>query len=259
MPGTPTASKATRGRRPSTRRQASTTPSSVGSTASTAPMVSAMARRFGDRSAATIDSTPMARKRGDDGQPDRPASHHHGAVAVGGTRAGHAVDAHRQGLGERGVAGVEPVGDLEGERCGQEHVLGVPTRIGVVVGQLVQAGRREQHRDRHHPGPGTGARRVGPELDHLGAELVAHHDVARQVDGRHPHALGAHGREHGVGHRHHRLAVTQEVEVGPADPTGQDAHEHLAGLGAGVVGVVDHEPALSHHTRTHRHHPFCPR
>ena len=53
----------------------------------------------------------------------------------------------------------------------------------------------------------------------------------------------AHRRQQLVGHRRHGLAVAQEVEVGPADPAGLDAHEDLAQLGARVGHVVDHEPA----------------
>ena len=60
MPGTPTASKITSGREPSTRRQATTAGSSRGSTTSVAPMVVARRRRAWEKSAATIVSTPAS-------------------------------------------------------------------------------------------------------------------------------------------------------------------------------------------------------
>ena len=58
MPGTPTASKMTTGRVPSTRRHAAMAGSTVGSTTSSAPSRSASARRPGERSAATTGLTP---------------------------------------------------------------------------------------------------------------------------------------------------------------------------------------------------------
>src|SRR5579875_2939255 len=57
-PGTPTASKATSGCRPSTRRHASSSGSRRGSTTSVAPSLEAMARRAGEGSAATTGATP---------------------------------------------------------------------------------------------------------------------------------------------------------------------------------------------------------
>ena len=76
-----------------------------------APIVVASSRRFGEKSAATIVSTPRCPQRSDDRDADRPAAEHQCGLAGldGGLVDGMQPDGHR--LGQRGVPRVEPVGN----------------------------------------------------------------------------------------------------------------------------------------------------
>ena len=162
MPGTPTASKATSGRRPSTRRQASTAPSSGGSTTSAAPRVRAMARRTGEGSAATIDLDPRHAQSGHHGQAHGPAPHHHGAVAGRGTgawpRRGCPPPAARSNAARRGSS---PLGTSSASGA-DSSMTGRSRRGSRCCTPAGAAGRRQQHGHRHHVRPGRGAPVPGP-------------------------------------------------------------------------------------------------
>jgi hypothetical protein len=80
-------------------------------------------------------------------------------------------------------------------------------------------------------------------LHDLGAELVAHDDVAAEV--HHAHVAGPPGRlDEPVG-------VLQRVQVGAADPARQRAHQHLARARRRRRHVGDDEPALAHDGGAH--------
>ena len=83
-------------------------------------------------------------------------------------------------------------------------------------------------------------------LDDLGAELVAHDDVAAQVHDERV-AGPARGRDE-------LLGELQRVQVGAADAAGQRADEHLARAGLGRRDVGDHQLAVAHDGRAHRLH-----
>ena len=72
MPGTPTASNTAIWRSPPTRVHAANAVSSRGSTTSWAPIVTASARRAGERSAATIGATPSRRRAAITARPTGP-------------------------------------------------------------------------------------------------------------------------------------------------------------------------------------------
>ena len=101
-------------------------------------------------------------------------------------------------------------------------------------------------------GPGssdtTDGGRLRPRavLDDLGAELVAHDDVAGQV-----HDAGVARPPRG---RDELVGKPQRVQVGAADPAGQRANQHLAGARLGRRDVGDHELAVAHDGRPHGLH-----
>ena len=96
----------------------------------------------------------------------------------------HGVQPDRHRLGEGGVPGIEAVGHLEQHRGRQEHALAVAAGDVVAVDDRPNAGHRQQDRDRRDDGAGRRRHRVGADLEHLGRELVAHEDVAVEVERR---------------------------------------------------------------------------
>ena len=225
--------------------------SSRGSTTSCAPMTAASARRSVEKSAATIGSTPCRRSAAMTARPTGPQPSTSAALAGGDARPVHGVDAHGHRLGERGEAGVEPVGHLERQQVGQHHQLAVPAGVLVGVADRVHAGRVERDRHRHHHVAHPTVAGVGAQLDDLGGELVAHHHVAVEV-----HDVGGErgvgiGRRRLVAHLHHAVAVMQGVQVGAADAAGQGAHQHLACARYRIGDLVDHQPRPAHDRRSH--------
>ena len=131
---------------------------------------------------------------GDDRQPDGTRAHDQGSLARRDLGAGNCVQPHRHGLGEGGAAGVEPVGDLEQEAGRQHHALGVPTRVVVGVTDGVHAALVGDDRHGHDRLSGRDAGRVGPQLDDLGGELVAHHHVPPGLEDGHGQPVDCSGR-----------------------------------------------------------------
>ena len=132
------------------------------------------------------------------------------------------VHRHRDRLGERRGAGVEPVRHREAHRRGELHPLGERARVAVREAEQLEPRRRERHRHAHHEvaGPDREPVGVGTELEHLAAELVAHHVVGVGIE----RGLDAGHRRQ----REHRVRVPQRVEIGAADPARPDRHERLA-------------------------------
>ena len=165
---------------------------------------------------------PAPREGGDHREPDRPTAHHHGRLAGPQARFRDGVLRHGEGLGERCGGGGQRIGNAQQPGLAQHHALAVAARELVRV-----ADPRDAVADRHHRhrADAVAARELalaaGPEVENLGAELVAHHDVAGEV----------HHEREGVdlpGDARHGLAVLQRVEIRPADAAGQRLHQHLA-------------------------------
>ncbi len=122
-------------------------------------------------------------------------------------------------------------------------MLGQRARIVVGVADLLDA--RRPHQDGHRADPGAhgqGARGVGSVLDDLRAELVAEDAVGRRIEGRHADRVHEGGE---VGE------VAQRVQIGPADPGGERAHDDVARRGDGIGHLAHHQPALPGHRSPH--------
>ena len=91
--------------------------------------------------------------------------------------------AHGERLGQRGQFGRDRVGHRKQQQLLEHHVLGQRARDRRWSSRSAPRRRAHDDGDRAHPGPdGQGARRVGPVLDDLRAELVAEHAVGRGVE-----------------------------------------------------------------------------
>ena len=89
------------------------------------------------------------------------------------------------------------------------------------------------------------------EVDHLAAELVAHHGVELRLEDRQLHRVR---RAVGVQLVHHPtalLAVLQQVQIAAADAAGQHLRQHLAGARSRVGEVVDPQLPISHDRCAH--------
>ncbi|CNH95326.1 Uncharacterised protein [Mycobacterium tuberculosis] len=84
---------------------------------------------------------------------------------------------------------------------------------------------------------------VGAGLEYLGAEFVAHENIAVQRD---LHA--ARTASDPVAHLQHRPAVGREMQIRTTDSARSDPHQHLTGTGhrLGYVVAVDHTPVTQH-------------
>ena len=183
-------------------------------------------------------------ERRDHREAHRAAADDEGRVArlEAGLHDGVQADGH--GLGQRGVLGREAVRHRQQEELREDHRLAVAAGIVVRVADGLDASRSDRERHRHDARPrGVHALRVRAEVDHLGAELVSHHHVARDVQ-REGHARLVRGLDHLVG-------VGERVKVRAADAAGEGADEHLAGARLGVGDGVDREAAASHHRGAH--------
>jgi hypothetical protein len=112
----------------------------------------------------------------------RPATNHQRLVARLQARLVHRVEADGHRLGQRGLLGREPVRDLEQQRLGEPHVLGVAARLVVRVADGLAPLGALKHRYRAHARAGRETpRRPRAVVDDLRADLVAHDDVAGKI------------------------------------------------------------------------------
>jgi hypothetical protein len=175
---------------------------------------------------------------------DRPAADDERRVLLrdAGLADGVQADGHR--LRERGVIGRQVARHRKQHRFCQAHVLAVAARVVVRVADRLRS--RVTHQDRPRADARADGQRTGrarPVIDDLGAELVAHHDVAREVhDAR---IAGAAGR------RHEHVGVLERVQVGSTDPARERPHEHLARPRLGHRHVSNEELPITHHGGTH--------
>ena len=96
-----------------------------------------------------------------------------------------------------------------------------------------------------------------PELDHLAAELVAHHDVALRLEQRHgPERIRRLAVASSSAQRRALRAVAEQVQVAAADAAGQDPGQHLSWPGDRVGDLVDPQLPVAHHGGTHRVGPY---
>ena len=80
-------------------------------------------------------------------------------------------------------------------------------------------------------------------VDDLGAELVAHHDVAFEIhDERAARAPRPFDQF---------LGMLERVQVGAADSAGERLDQRLAGARRGRCDIVDHEFLVTHHGCAH--------
>ncbi len=142
--------------------------------------------------------------------------------------------------------GREAVGHRQQQALGQPHEFGIAARVVVRIADRLDATAAQQDGE----GADTRARfesllSAGSELDNLGAELMAHHDVATQI-----HAEGAAARAFdGVDHF---VGELQSMKVGAADSTGQRLDENFAGAELRNRHLIDDEFFVSHYGGAHR-------
>jgi len=86
-------------------------------------------------------------------------------------------------------------------------------------------------------------RRVRAVVQHLAAELMAEHDIARQI-----HRLAAHS----LGHPGHVMGVLAGVEIGAADAAGERFHQHLPCRRLRLGQRVDDDLAVPENRSTHQ-------
>ncbi|MGY2804582.1 hypothetical protein ACVIHF_001312 [Bradyrhizobium sp. USDA 4506] len=147
------------------------------------------------------------------------------------------MHADRKRLGERGVLGRKPVRHFEQQRLAEQHLLGIAAEIIVGIADALRALRRQQRRQRAHFRPGLQlARRVRAVVEDLAAELMAEHDVARQIHRR------ATGQE--LAQLHHAVGMLACVQIGTADAAGERFDQHLAGAGLRLGHPVDDHLAV---------------
>ena len=145
-----------------------------------------------------------------------------------------APDGHR--LGARGAPGIKTVRHLQAHAGREPHQF----RIAAVVDVAVRAHRFdaagvEHHRQRRHQVAGLHghALAAGAQLEHLAAELVAHHEVECGVE-----ELGQAGLTRLL---HQLVGKVERMEVGTADPARPHPNERLARAGYGIVDFVEDE------------------
>ena len=148
------------------------------------------------------------------------------------------VDADGERLGQRGVLGRQAVRYLQQQGLAEQHALGITADIVVGVTDALNALRRQQRRQRAHFGAGLQfALGRCTVVQHLAAELMAEHDVARQVHRR------AAGQE--LAQLHHAVGMLARMQIGAADATGERFDQHLAGARLRFRHLVDDDLAVS--------------
>ena len=180
----------------------------------------------------------------DDGEPDGTAAHHDGRVAGLDVGARDSVNAHRHGLGQRGVLGRQAVRHGNQHRLHQEHALGESSGHVVRIADAVKLGAPNQERGVDDARAlRMLATRAGPMVEDLRAELVPHDDVPRKVHHR--------GRAGFARSLDHLLTVLERVEIGSADAAGQRPHQDFAGLGFGLGHRVHDDLGVAHDCCSH--------
>ncbi len=256
MPGTPTHSKTTAGRRSAgpAAQACDGRPKAPRSIARDAPRdrrrrappSARPARGAGEKSAATIGSAPRSRSAAITARPTGPQPTTSGASS--GSRRAFSTACKPTAIGSVSAACsvASPFG------TGQHERRRAPSA------RRSRRGPRSSSRRRRRRCRGTAAastrpacrpcrwlRGVGTVVEHLGAELVAHDHVAR----RDPCTNGA---------PLSRAASTilsacvERVQVGAADAAGERLDQHLAGAGLGIGNRVDDELLASHDGGAHR-------
>lgn len=171
-------------------------------------------------------------QRRDDREPDRPATDHQRNLAAFDIGFCYRVYADRERFGQRGVLGREAVGDFEQQGLAEQHALGIGADIVVGVADAPRAFRRQQRRQRADFGAGLElARRARTIVQHLAAEFMAEHDVAREI---HRLAVGEVFCQFD-----HAVGVLARVQVRAADAAGERLHQHHSRAWLGLRHLVD--------------------
>src|SRR5258707_394352 len=152
-------------------------------------------------------------------------------------------------VAERGALSRKAVRHFEQEKLGQPHQLAVAAGIIVRVAHRFDAGRSDQHR--HRANAGTRLQmflRLRSVVDHLGAELVAHYDIALEVH---------HERSTGFARTFNQpLGVLERVQIRAANPAGERFHQRLARPGSRNWNLIDDKFFASHYGSAHFFTPF---
>ena len=141
-------------------------------------------------------------QRGDHRQADGAAADHQRRARHVARRAGHGVGADRERLGHRRLAIGQAVGHLQQHGFGQHHSFAVAAREHIRVADAALPGGTGQDRHGDHPRARLeAALTVWPEVQYLGAELVAHDHGLAEIQaaadrgGAHPPADVGHAVE----------------------------------------------------------------
>jgi hypothetical protein len=175
---------------------------------------------------------PSDLQRRDDGEPDRPAADHQRHLAAFDIGLCDRVHADRERFGQRGMLGRQTVGDFEQQGFAEQHALGIGADIVVGVADALRAFGGQKRRQRADFGAGLEFLRCARTIvEHLAAEFMAEHDVARKI-----HRLAA-GKM--FCQFHHAVAVLARVQVGAADAACQRFYQHHARARLGFWQLID--------------------
>ena len=105
-----------------------------------APNASALARRAGEKSAASTGPKPRALRPAMTGQSDRAAADHHRHPGIVERRQSDRMQPDGERLGQRGVGAGEAIGHRQQNGLGEQHRLGKAT--GQPVREANQLGPR---------------------------------------------------------------------------------------------------------------------
>ena len=153
-------------------------------------------------------------------------------------------DRHR--LGQRRVLGRKPIGNRQQQAFRQAHVFGIAAGVVIRVADRLDAAAAQENRERANARTGF-QRLLGAwsELDDLGAELMAHHDVAAQV---HPERAAARALDR----IDHLVGELQRMQIGAADSACEGFDQHFAGSESRDRHFIDDEFFVSHYRGAHR-------
>ena len=197
-----------------------------------------------------IGWTLLIVKAGDHRQPDRAAADHQRHIIRRQPRVLHRVPAHRDRFGQRRLVGGQSVRHFQQQALGERHVLREATGDVVGIADALHGVAGDRHRHRADQCAGLqallGARAV---LDHLAAELVAEHHVARGV-----HVPATAGAARALDEL---LGVFRRVQIGAADAAAQRLHQHLAFGRRGIGDRVDDDVAVAKDGGAHGISPAC--
>ena len=154
------------------------------------------------------------------------------------------MHADRERLGQRGVLGGETVRDFEQQGFAEQHALGIGADIVVGVADALRAFRGQKRRQRTDFRAGLELlRRARTIVEHLAAEFMAEHDVARKI-----HRLAA-GKM--LCQFHHAVRVLARVQVGAADAAGQRLDQHHARARLGLRQLIDDDFPVAENGSAH--------